>query len=112
MPLYKITVNGAERSVEAVPDMPLLWVLRDLLGLTGSKYGCGIGACGVCTVLLDGDQEQSCQVPISTVGKKKVTTIEGFRRTARTRCRRLGSSTTCPNVAIARRGRSWRRRRC
>jgi len=80
MALFKINVNGSERSVEAVPDMPLLWVLRDLLDLTGSKYGCGIGACGACTVLLDGAEQQSCQVPISSIGKKKVTTIEGLSK--------------------------------
>ena len=80
MALYKINVNGVERSVEAASDMPLLWVLRDLLGLTGTKYGCGVSACGACTVLVDGEEERSCQFPISAVGKKKITTIEGLSR--------------------------------
>jgi aerobic-type carbon monoxide dehydrogenase small subunit (CoxS/CutS family) len=80
MALYKINVNGSEKSVEAVPDMPLLWVLRDLLDLTGSKYGCGIGACGACTVMVDGEERQSCQIPISSIGKKKVLTIEGLSK--------------------------------
>jgi aerobic-type carbon monoxide dehydrogenase small subunit (CoxS/CutS family) len=78
MPEYTITVNGQQKKVEAVPDMPLLWVLRDLLGLTGAKYGCGIGACGSCSVLLDGMELRSCQVPISEVGTAKVTTVEGL----------------------------------
>lgn len=80
MAQFKINVNGAERSVEAVPDMPLLWVLRDLLGLTGSKYGCGIGACGSCSVLLDGEEMRSCMLPVSQIGKKKVVTIEGLSK--------------------------------
>ena len=80
MAQFTIHVNGSDRSVDAVPDMPLLWVLRDLLGLTGSKYGCGIGACGACSVLLDGDEMRSCMVPISQVGKKKIVTIEGLSK--------------------------------
>jgi aerobic-type carbon monoxide dehydrogenase small subunit (CoxS/CutS family) len=80
MALFNINVNGSEHSVEAAPDMPLLWVLRDLLDLTGSKYGCGIGACGACTVLLDGAEQQSCQITVSKIGSKKVTTIEGLSK--------------------------------
>ena len=77
MPVYNIKVNGTERTVEAPADMPLLWVLRDLLNLIGSKFGCGVGACGACTVLLGGDEMRSCQYPISLVGNDEVTTIEG-----------------------------------
>ena len=77
MPVYTIKVNGTERTVEAPADMPLLWVLRDLLHLTGSKFGCGVGACGACTVLLGRDEMRSCQYPISLVGNDEVTTIEG-----------------------------------
>ncbi|HWD40712.1 MAG TPA: (2Fe-2S)-binding protein [Fimbriimonas sp.] len=73
-------MNGASHSVDAVPDMPLLWVLRDLLDLTGSKFGCGIGACGACTVMIDGEEAQSCQIPVSELGSKKVTTIEGLSK--------------------------------
>lgn len=80
MALFKIHVNGVERSVEAVPDMPLLWVLRDLLDLTGSKYGCGVGVCGACAVLVNGEEARSCQLPISEVGAKKVVTIEGLSK--------------------------------
>jgi len=77
---YKIHVNGAERSVDATPGMPLLWVLRDLLKLTGTKFGCGIAACGACTVLVDGEEAQSCQLAIEDVGAKKITTIEGLSK--------------------------------
>ena len=73
-----LLLNGRLASVDAEPDTPLLWVLRDLLDLTGTKYGCGIGACGACTVHLDGVAVRSCQTPLSAVGTRKVTTIEGL----------------------------------
>ncbi|MFN0181076.1 MAG: (2Fe-2S)-binding protein [Gemmatimonadales bacterium] len=73
-----ITVNGQAREVTADPSMPLLWVLRDVLGLTGTKYGCGIAQCGACTVHLDGKPVRSCSVPLSAVGTKPVATIEGL----------------------------------
>ena len=76
---YLLTVNARPRSVEAAdPDTPLLWILRDRLGLTGTKYGCGIGVCGACTVHLDGEATRSCQVPVSAAAGKRVTTIEGL----------------------------------
>ncbi len=78
MPVYTLSINGRSRAVDAPADMPLLWVLRDLLGLTGTKFGCGQGACGSCTVHLDGQAERSCQVPVSHVGPRRVTTIEGL----------------------------------
>jgi isoquinoline 1-oxidoreductase alpha subunit len=74
----KLLVNGTERTVDADPDMPLLWVLRDLLGLRGTKYGCGISACGACTVHLDGKAVKSCVVPLSDAAGRRVTTIEGL----------------------------------
>ena len=74
----KLTINGAEREVDAPSDMPLLWVLRDLLGLTGTKFGCGIAQCGACTVHLDGAPKRSCVTPVSFAAGKKVTTIEGL----------------------------------
>ena len=78
MALYKLNINGAQKTVDAEADMPLLWVLRDLVGLTGTKYGCGIGACGACAVVIDGEEVRSCLTPVSEVGKKKITTIEGL----------------------------------
>ena len=73
-----LVINGETRKVEAEPDTPLLWVLRDELHLTGTKYGCGIAQCGACTVHLDGQAVRSCQTPIGAVGQGKITTIEGL----------------------------------
>src|SRR5688572_22951209 len=78
MPEYTFNLNGAAQTVDAPEDMPLLWVLRDILGLTGTKYGCGIGQCRACTVHLDDAPIFSCQVPISSVGTASVVTIEGL----------------------------------
>jgi len=74
----KLRVNGKELEVAAPGDMPLLWVLRDLLGLTGTKYGCGMAQCGACTVHIDGRATRSCVLPVSAVGGRAVTTIEGL----------------------------------
>ena len=74
----KLNVNGVEREVDASSDMPLLWALRDLLGLTGTKFGCGIAQCGACTVHLDGTPRRSCVTPVSAAAGKKITTIEGL----------------------------------
>ncbi len=73
-----ITVNGQEHTVDVDPETPLLWVLRDTLGLTGTKYTCGVGLCGACTVHLDGEPVRSCTLPVSEVGSRAVTTIEGL----------------------------------
>jgi isoquinoline 1-oxidoreductase subunit alpha len=78
MPQYLLQINNTERSVEAESGMPLLWVLRDLLNLTGTKYGCGIGLCGACTVHVDGEATRSCQVSIAAAAGKQITTIEGL----------------------------------
>jgi len=75
---YKINVNGEDRSVEADPQMPLLWVLRDRIGLTGTKFGCGAGLCGACTVLMNGAPIRSCSTTVSSVGDAKIVTIEGL----------------------------------
>ena len=72
------TVNGTAQSLDVEPDMPLLWALREQLGLTGTKFGCGIAACGACTVHLDGRAVRSCVLPVSAVEGKSVTTIEGL----------------------------------
>jgi len=74
----KLNVNGTEREVDAPADMPLLWVLRDLMGLTGTKFGCGIAQCGACTVHIDGAPLRSCITPVAAVAGKKITTIEGL----------------------------------
>jgi isoquinoline 1-oxidoreductase alpha subunit len=74
----RLNINGVEREVEAAPDMPLLWVLRDELGITGTKYGCGVGLCGACTVHLDGKPVRSCQIALRDVKSARVVTIEGI----------------------------------
>ncbi len=76
--MINLTVNGTTHSVEAEPDTPLLWVLRDELGLTGTKFGCGEGLCGACSVLLDGHVTRSCVLPLAAVADRSVTTIEGL----------------------------------
>ena len=73
-----LTINGYAQQVDVDPDTPLLWVLRDTLGLTGTKYGCGIAQCGACTVHIDGVATRSCSMPVSAVGAKNITTIEGL----------------------------------
>ncbi|WP_285425668.1 MULTISPECIES: (2Fe-2S)-binding protein [unclassified Pseudomonas] len=74
--MQKLMINGQEHQLDVPDDMPLLWVLRDVMGLTGTKYGCGIAQCGVCTVHLDGQAVRSCVLPVSAVAGRKVTTIE------------------------------------
>ena len=73
-----LNINGARVQVEADPAMPLLWVLRDLLHMTGTKFGCGVAACGACTVRIDGQAVRSCVTPVSTIGSKAIQTIEGL----------------------------------
>jgi isoquinoline 1-oxidoreductase alpha subunit len=75
---YTLNVNGLSRTVDVAPDTPILWVLRDHLDLVGTKYGCGVGQCGACTVHLNGVPTRSCMTPVSTVGRMKITTIEGL----------------------------------
>jgi isoquinoline 1-oxidoreductase alpha subunit len=76
--LMTLSVNGEEHTVDVSPDTPLLWVLRDTLGLTGTKYGCGVGLCGACTVHLDGEASRSCVTPVSEAVGREITTIEGL----------------------------------
>lgn len=90
MPLYTLKVNGQPRPVETDEDTPLLYVLRDNLGLHGPKFGCGLGQCGSCTVHIDGEAVRSCITPVASVGKRAVTTLEG-----------LGSSTNPAKIQQA-----------
>lgn len=79
MAIFNLTVNGKKTKIDVEPDMPLLWVIRDFVGLKGTKYGCGMAMCGACTVHINGQAVRSCQIPISTVPKKaQITTIEGI----------------------------------
>lgn len=75
---YKLTVNGQSKTVDVPADMPLLWVLRDVLNMKGTKFGCGVGQCGACTVHIDGQARRACQTQISAADNKKITTIEGL----------------------------------
>jgi isoquinoline 1-oxidoreductase alpha subunit len=79
--MVTLRINGLERTVDAPSDMPLLWVLRDLLGMTGTKFGCGIAQCGACTVHFDGQPVRSCQLPVGSVGNRPITTIEAVGAT-------------------------------
>ena len=79
--MFTVTVNGESRAIDADADMPLLWVLREVLALTGTKFGCGVGQCGACTIHLDGVAVRACQTPLSAAVGKKVTTIEGLSPT-------------------------------
>ncbi len=94
----RVIVNNAEREVDCPPDMPLLWVLRDLMGLTGTKFGCGMAQCGACTVHVDGSPLRSCVTPVAAVAGKRITTIEGLSYDAnRARsCRPVPSSRPTP----------------
>ena len=78
MPDYTLHVNGQQFAVDVPADMPLLWVLRDTLGLTGTKFGCGLNLCGACTVHLDGEPTRTCMMQVSAVGSRPITTIEGL----------------------------------
>jgi len=88
MPSFALRVNGRRQTVDADPDTPLLWILRDVLGLTGTKYGCGIGVCGACTVHENGAAVRSCQVALADAAGKSYTTIEGLGRNGLHPCQR------------------------
>jgi isoquinoline 1-oxidoreductase alpha subunit len=79
--MIALNVNGEDRSVDVPDDMPLLWVLRDVIGLTGTKFGCGIAQCGACTVQLDGQPVRSCVLPVAAVGQRHITTVEAIGAT-------------------------------
>jgi isoquinoline 1-oxidoreductase alpha subunit len=88
----EFTLNGEPQSLDVDPQMPLLWAIRDIAGLTGTKYGCGKALCGSCTVHVDGNAVRSCAFPVSAAAGMKVTTIEGLSADGNPRCRRPGVS--------------------
>jgi isoquinoline 1-oxidoreductase subunit alpha len=104
MALYHLTINGRRHAVRALPDVPLLWILRDTLGLTGTKYGCGIGACGACTVHIDGAPVRSCTLPVENVGNRAVTTIEGLSPDGRHRVQRAWEAEDVPQCGYCQAG--------
>ena len=104
MPSYSLLVNGRRRTVEAEANTPLLWILRDNLGLTGTKFGCGIAQCGSCTVHLDGEPTRSCVLPVSAVGSKRVTTIEGLSPTAAHRVQKAWIAEDVPQCGYCQSG--------
>ena len=113
MAAIAFTINGQKASVDVAPDTPLLWVVREHLKLTGTKYGCGTGLCGACTVHVDGQAMRSCQVTASQAAGKRVTTIEGLSPDGQIiRCNAPGSPSRCRNAATASPARSCRRPSC
>jgi isoquinoline 1-oxidoreductase subunit alpha len=106
---FQLKVNGQARDVDADGDTPLLWVLRDNLGLTGTKFGCGIAQCGACTVFLDGKPLRSCSLPVSAVGGAEITTIEGISGRESEAVQRTWVARDVPQCGYCQRWRSSRR---
>ena len=110
---FTININGSPHSVDVDGDTPLLWVLRDVLGMTGTKFGCGMALCGACTIHVDGNPVRSCITTIDSVGDSKVTTIEAVGATpVGAKIQQAGSSVKCRSAATASPGRSCRPPRC
>ena len=101
--MVALTINGQSHNIDVDPTTPLLWVIREQVGLTGTKYGCGVAQCGACTVHVDGQAVRSCSMPVGDAAGKKITTIEGLavRAASSPRCSKPGSLTTCRNAATA-----------
>jgi ferredoxin len=111
--MVNLDINGSKKAVEAPADMPLLWVLRDELGMCGTKFGCGAGLCGACTVHVDGKATKSCVTPVSSLGNKKVTTVEALAGDpVGAAVQPPGSPPTLRSAATARPARSWPPPRC
>jgi isoquinoline 1-oxidoreductase alpha subunit len=104
MSQFVLQINGAQHSVEVVAEMPLLWALRDLLSMTGTKYGCGMGLCGACTVHLDGQATRSCQTSVADAVGKKITTIEGLAQTALSHVQRAWIAEQVPQCGYCQSG--------
>lgn len=99
-----LNINQRRHEVDADPQMPLLWVIRDFIGLTGTKYGCGIGQCGACTVHLDGKAVRSCSLPLSAVGARSITTIEGLSPTGQHALQRAWQEEDVPQCGYCQAG--------
>jgi aerobic-type carbon monoxide dehydrogenase small subunit (CoxS/CutS family) len=104
MPPFSLTVNGRRHTVDVAADTPLLWVLRDNLGLTGTKFGCGIAQCGACTVHLNGEATRSCVTPVSAVGASRVTTIEALSPAATHRVQKAWVAEDVPQCGYCQSG--------
>jgi isoquinoline 1-oxidoreductase alpha subunit len=104
MAIVKFRVNGTPQAVDADPGTPLLWVLRDHLGMTGTKYGCGVAQCGACTVHLNGEAMRSCQVPLDSLSGAEVTTIEGLSATGGQRLQQLWAEMNVPQCGYCQAG--------
>ncbi len=104
MPSYTLLVNGRRRTVEAAANTPLLWILRDNLGLTGTKFGCGVAQCGACTVHLGGQAIRSCVMPVAAVGTKAITTIEGLSATSTHRVQKAWVAEDVPQCGYCQSG--------
>jgi isoquinoline 1-oxidoreductase alpha subunit len=99
MAKYSLKINGKTQQIDVDPSTPILWVLRDHLKMTGTKFGCGMAMCGACTVHLDGNAVRSCSLPVSAVGKQAITTIEGLSADGNILFKKLGLNTTWLSVA-------------
>jgi isoquinoline 1-oxidoreductase subunit alpha len=104
MPPFSLLVNGRRHRVDVAANAPLLWVLRDNLGLTGTKFGCGIAQCGACTVHLDGEPVRSCVLPVAAVGTKRITTIEGLSATTTHRVQKAWIAEDVPQCGYCQSG--------
>ena len=111
--MAKLNINGTIRDVEAEPETPLLWVIREQVGLTGTKYGCGVAQCGACSVHINDEVQRSCSIRVGDVAPATGSSpLKACRPPARIPCRRRGRRSTCRNAAIASPDRSWPLRRC
>jgi isoquinoline 1-oxidoreductase alpha subunit len=110
--LPQVKINGVEHNIDAEPQMPLLWAIRDIVGLTGAKFGCGMGACGACTVHIDDQAVRSRLTSLADAQGHEIVTVEGLSAEVPIRSSALGRRTTSPNAAIAKPARSCRPRHC
>lgn len=106
--MTKINVNGKIHTVDADPNTPLLWVIREQLGMTGTKYGCGVAQCGSCTVLMNGEAVRTCVIPLSAITNQKIETIESLENKVNSpKFKKHGCNTKCPSAVIVKAAWSW-----